>query len=211
MKLISFFKIPASLVEDVKDRLTDNPIAPGVDIDVNALAHELIYYAWLHHHGYIRVDKEGEDLYTSYYIDQTNIDLEHFQEKHGMIDPYYFHQKYYMSDFAGELEEILPLQKYYQDIMDEIYGNLSRHRTLRTVFDPGSSEWNDTTIPQKVEILQKILATGDITFDRLLFQYKSFYRYGLADKEYVADAVEDALVILLNYKLNQSEKKPEVI
>ena len=47
--------------------------------------------------------------------------------------------------------------KHYQEIVDEIFGSLYKHRTLRTLFDPNSSEWNETTIEKKLEILKKIL------------------------------------------------------
>ena len=46
------------------------------------------------------------------------------------------------------------MKKHYQEIVDEIFGSLYRHRTLRTLFDPNSSEWSDTTIEKKLEILK---------------------------------------------------------
>ena len=47
--------------------------------------------------------------------------------------------------------------KHYQEIVDEIFGSYYQHRTLRTLFDPYSHEWNDTTIEKKLIILKKIL------------------------------------------------------
>ena len=44
----------------------------------------------------------------------------------------------------------------YQQQLDKIFGkgSLWKHRTLRTVFDPFSSEYDNTTIDKKLEILK---------------------------------------------------------
>jgi hypothetical protein len=46
---------------------------------------------------------------------------------------------------------------HYQEKLDSIFGkgSLWRHRTLRTVFDPFSSEYDNTSIDEKLEILKK--------------------------------------------------------
>lgn len=46
---------------------------------------------------------------------------------------------------------------HYQQKIDKIFGkgSLWKHRTLRTLFDPNSSEYNQTTMEKKLEILQK--------------------------------------------------------
>ena len=91
------------------------------------------------------------------------------------------------------------MNKHYQEIVDEVFGtSFYQHRTLRTCFDPLSSEWSETTIEKKVEIIKKIITSEKITLDRLIFGYKYYYKHELSNKGYVADSVENALIILLN-------------
>ena len=61
------------------------------------------------------------------------------------------------------------MKKHYQEIVDEIFGSLYRHRTLRTLFDPNSSEWSDTTIEKKLEILKTILDSKKIDLTQLVY------------------------------------------
>jgi hypothetical protein len=35
------------------------------------------------------------------------------------------------------------MKEHYQDVVDEVFGFMYRHRTLRTLFDPCSSEWEE--------------------------------------------------------------------
>jgi hypothetical protein len=93
------------------------------------------------------------------------------------------------------------MQKHYQEIIDEIFGSLYKHRTLRTLFDPNSSEWNDTTIEKKVEILKTILESKKINLDKLIFGYKHFYSTELSNKGHVLNSLEDGLIILLENSL----------
>ena len=67
------------------------------------------------------------------------------------------------------------MKKHYQEVVDEVFGSLYKHRTLRTLFDPNSSEWNKTTIEKKLEILNKMLKSDKITFQQLILGYKHFY------------------------------------
>lgn len=93
----------------------------------------------------------------------------------------------------------------YKARMDKIFtqGHLWNHRTLRTVFDPGSSEWDRTTMEQKIVILKKIVESGE-KLDRLIFNYKNRYRE--QDRNDIAGRVGEAAIILLNYNLAEGIK-----
>lgn len=92
---------------------------------------------------------------------------------------------------------------YYQEVVDEVLGGSSPHRTLRTLFDHLSDEWNRTTLDQKVDMLQRILQSEKITLPVLLLQYRYYYEEELANKAYVVDAIEDSLEILLQHALTK--------
>ncbi len=85
---------------------------------------------------------------------------------------------------------------HYQQQLDKIFGkgSLWKHRTLRTVFDPFSSEYDNTTIDKKLEIL-KTIKDNDIDFDVLIQEYKDFYLE--ENKPNVIKSLEDGLRILL--------------
>ena len=85
---------------------------------------------------------------------------------------------------------------HYQERLDNIFakGNLWKHRTLRTVFDPFSSEYDKTTVLEKLEILKKIKA-NNIEITDLIMDYKAFYLE--ENKNHVVQSVEDGLIILL--------------
>lgn len=52
----------------------------------------------------------------------------------------------------------------YCKIVDKALGyEMSQHRTLRTCLDPGSSEWEETTMDEKVEIIRKVSALKDLS------------------------------------------------
>jgi hypothetical protein len=91
----------------------------------------------------------------------------------------------------------------YEARMDMIFtnGHLWNHRTLRTVFDPPSSEWNHTTMQQKIEILRKIVANGE-KLPRLIRDYKN--RYLEQNRRDIAIETERALAYILENLL-----KPE--
>lgn len=93
------------------------------------------------------------------------------------------------------------MKKYYQEVVDEVFGSLYKHRTLRTIFDPNSSEWNETTIEKKLEILNKILKSDKITFQELILGYKHFYSIELENKKHVLNSLEDGLLILIENSL----------
>lgn len=89
----------------------------------------------------------------------------------------------------------------YQNLVDELYGPNYKHRTLRTVFDPYSTEWAETTIDEKVNILKKVLSSKRIKLHELILSYKKFYTDSLTNKKHVVDSVENALTILLEKAL----------
>ncbi len=95
---------------------------------------------------------------------------------------------------------LIKMKKHYQEIVDEIFGSLYQHRTLRTLFDPYSSEYEETTMENKNEILGKILQSNKISFEQLISDYKHFYLKELANKSHVIDSLESGLMNLLESK-----------
>jgi hypothetical protein len=93
------------------------------------------------------------------------------------------------------------MTKHYQEIVDEVFGSMYRHRTLRTLFDPNSSEWNDTTADKKLEILKKLLDSGKISLEEVLIGYRHFYQTELTNKGHVVNSLQDGLAILLQKSL----------
>lgn len=91
---------------------------------------------------------------------------------------------------------------HYQQKIDKIFGkgSLWKHRTLRTLFDPFSSEYNQTTMDKKLEILRTIRDNGlDLT--ELLYDYKEFYTE--ENKIHVVDVADEGLEILLRNETNE--------
>ena len=91
----------------------------------------------------------------------------------------------------------------YEDRMDKIFahGQLWKHRTLRTIFDPGSSEWDNTTMDQKIEITKKIVCSGEDLYD-LIFDYKD--RYLEQDRRDISGRVTESVILLLSYNLKST-------
>ena len=85
---------------------------------------------------------------------------------------------------------------HYQQKLDKIFGkgSLWKHRTLRTLFDPNSSEYNLTTMDKKLEILTTIRENG-MDLNGLLDDYKEFYKE--ENKIHVVDVADEGLEILL--------------
>lgn len=89
----------------------------------------------------------------------------------------------------------------YCKIVDKALGSSHHpHRTLRTCFDPGSEEWKQTTIEEKIEILRQITAVEDLT--KIIMKYK--LEYIQMNKPHVAKSVEDGVIILLQHTLTHS-------
>lgn len=85
---------------------------------------------------------------------------------------------------------------HYQQELDKIFGkgSLWKHRTLRTLFDPNSSEYNLTTMEKKLEILTTIRENG-MDLNGLLDDYKEFYKE--ENKIHVVEVADEGLEILL--------------
>lgn len=86
---------------------------------------------------------------------------------------------------------------HYQQRIDKIFGKGSmwKHRTLRTLFDPYSSEYQQTTMEKKLEIL-KTIKDHQINLNDLINDYKDFYRE--EKKIHVVNSANEGLKILLN-------------
>lgn len=91
---------------------------------------------------------------------------------------------------------------HYQQKIDKIFGkgSLWKHRTLRTLFDPYSSEYNQTTMEKKLEILTTIRKNG-MDLRELLDDYKEFYTE--ENKIHVVDVADEGLDILLRNETNE--------
>lgn len=85
---------------------------------------------------------------------------------------------------------------HYQDKVDQIFakGNLWKHRTLRTLFDPYSSEYDETTMDKKVEILNTIIE-NKLNLNELILEYKEFYTE--ENKIHVVDVADEGLERLM--------------
>jgi hypothetical protein len=95
---------------------------------------------------------------------------------------------------------------HYQEQLDKIFanGNMWQHRTLRTVFDPYSTEYKNTEMSEKIEILRIIKANG-IDLNYLITKYKHFYiEEGKAD---VANDVEAGLILITEALLSEKMGK----
>lgn len=85
---------------------------------------------------------------------------------------------------------------HYQEKIDKIFGkgSLWKHRTLRTLFDPYSSEYNETTMDKKVEILKTIIE-NKFNLTDLIQEYKEFYNE--ENKIHVVEIADEGLDILM--------------
>ena len=89
---------------------------------------------------------------------------------------------------------------HYQEKVDEIFKGIHRHRTLRTLFDCLSSEWESTTFEQKEKLLTKLVEV-DETLSYFIEGYTYFYTKELANKAYVVEALPKSIRLLyLNVK-----------
>lgn len=94
---------------------------------------------------------------------------------------------------------------HYQEKLDKLFANgrLWKHRTFRTVFDPYSSEYDETTITQKVEFLGKCVYSG-ISLSVLIEGYKEFYVE--ENKQGVINSLEDGLIRIITETLIQKNE-----
>lgn len=91
---------------------------------------------------------------------------------------------------------------FYEARLDKVFGKGSmwKHRTFRTIFDPFSSEWNMTDYKKKIEILEKVIESGE-NLEDLINDYKE--RYDEQNRKDISLSVESALVKLLQYRLTK--------
>lgn len=91
---------------------------------------------------------------------------------------------------------------FYEARLDKIFANGSiwKHRTFRTILDPFSSEWNGTDYNKKIEILQKVVSSGE-NLEVLISEYKE--RYDEQNRKDISSSVESALTKLLQYQLTK--------
>lgn len=90
---------------------------------------------------------------------------------------------------------------HYQEKVDALLNSeLSTNRTLRTLFDCLSHEWESTTFEQKEALLMKMYCSDHpITF--YIEGYKHFYTKELANKAYVVDCLGKSIrFLVLNVK-----------
>lgn len=91
---------------------------------------------------------------------------------------------------------------HYEARMDAIFnkGRIWKHRTMRTVFDPYSSEWGKTTYGEKLVILERVVAAKE-SLEELIYDYKERYRE--QNRIDIANSVEEAFVKLMQYRLGK--------
>lgn len=91
---------------------------------------------------------------------------------------------------------------FYEARLDKVFGRGSmwKHRTFRTIFDPFSSEWNMTDYNKKIEILEKVIESGE-NLEDLISDYKE--RYDEQNRKDISLSVESALAKLLQYRLTK--------
>jgi hypothetical protein len=93
-------------------------------------------------------------------------------------------------------------QNSYEDRIDRIFAfsdkDIWEHRTLRTVFDPSSSEWSDTALSEKIDILRKIVESEE-NLSVLVLEYRE--RYLEQGRKDISDSVTQGLAEILEYTL----------
>jgi len=87
----------------------------------------------------------------------------------------------------------------YSKLVDKALGNsYSKHRTLRSCLDPGSQEWSETSMEDRVEVLKKVIRAGN-NLQKIFFDYKVTYKE--MNKPHVVENLEEGLAKLLEYLL----------
>ena len=89
------------------------------------------------------------------------------------------------------------MENHYEVRLDKIFGkgSLWKHRSFRTVLDPYSSEWNQTTMQQKIEILKKLKLNNE-SLEILISDYED--RYLEQNRKDIAISAKDALIKIVN-------------
>ncbi len=87
---------------------------------------------------------------------------------------------------------------HYQNRMDKIMGFTYKHRTLRTLFDCYSHEWDETDINKKLMLLELLIDSG-FALCEWIEGYKNYYEVELSNKKYVTNSINDSLVKLYQH------------
>lgn len=86
---------------------------------------------------------------------------------------------------------------HYQEKVDHLFkGDLVPNRTLRTLFDSLSSEWEQTNFEEKESLLMKLYLSEE-PISHYVKGYQQFYRDELANKAYVLDALHKSIRLLI--------------
>lgn len=95
------------------------------------------------------------------------------------------------------------IHDYYEERLDKIFahGRIWPHRTFRTILDPYSNEWEETSMDRKLEILERAVASGE-SLQMLVFNYKC--RYIEKNRKDIAGCVDTALARILEHQLTKS-------
>ncbi|MEY4876214.1 MAG: hypothetical protein RL708_1363 [Bacteroidota bacterium] len=84
---------------------------------------------------------------------------------------------------------------HYNERVDKIFNiSLHKHRTLRTLFDVYSAEWNQTTLEQKKDLLEKIILSG-YALENWIDDYYNFFVNEL-NKENAVESIDEALLLI---------------
>jgi hypothetical protein len=94
--------------------------------------------------------------------------------------------------------------KHLHERMDIIFahGRIWKHRTLRTIFDPASKEWDSTTMSEKITILKKLHVAGE-PLKNIVFEYHLFYKNESNSKD-IMENVTQGLIQITEFMLVDS-------
>jgi hypothetical protein len=95
--------------------------------------------------------------------------------------------------------------KNYSEDIDKLFGSNYRHRSLRTVFDNMSHEWSETTMEDKIMIIEKI-SLSDLSLADVIFRYKYYYNVELVGKKHVLSSLDESLAIILEETIKHKNK-----
>lgn len=99
----------------------------------------------------------------------------------------------------------------YCETVDNVLSTpYSKHRTLRSCLDPGSAEWEDATMEDRIEVLKRLVASGN-SLQSIFLNYKLTYIE--MNKTHVSNNLENGLAAVLQYLLEQQiieDPKPAV-
>jgi hypothetical protein len=92
----------------------------------------------------------------------------------------------------------------YEGQLDKIFANgrLWKHRTFRTVLDPLSHEYSQTTMDQKINFL-KTLINSNVDLSSFIMDYK--IRYLELNRRDIAVEAERAFIIIVEHLLKKDQ------